>query len=194
MPGYRQEVFNVLLAQLLQERGAISAPEKIIKHPLGRKMPDVIVTFRGLRTAIEGEVNDNPQARDKAIASARKRVEDGVAHIGVAVVYPQELRDEDFSGLKENLAACSLEFAIVIESEDTGFVTGNVDNLESALRHAFEHLVQEDIVTQAVKILDAGIEQFAGAIVDKKGIVERLAETLGIRELPERLPVEEDEE
>jgi hypothetical protein len=25
--GYRQEVFNVLLAQLLQERGVIAAPE-----------------------------------------------------------------------------------------------------------------------------------------------------------------------
>jgi hypothetical protein len=29
--GYRQEVFNVVLAQILQERGVISVPEKVIK-------------------------------------------------------------------------------------------------------------------------------------------------------------------
>ena len=29
--GYRQEVLNVLLAQLLQERGVIAAPENVIR-------------------------------------------------------------------------------------------------------------------------------------------------------------------
>ncbi len=48
MPGYRQEVFNVLLAQLLQERVVVSAPEKIVHvKGQGRKMPDVIVNFCG---------------------------------------------------------------------------------------------------------------------------------------------------
>ena len=29
--GFREEVFNVLLAQILEEHGVISAPERIIK-------------------------------------------------------------------------------------------------------------------------------------------------------------------
>ena len=47
--GYRQEVFNVLLAQLLQERGVISAPESIVRSgpEQARRMPDVIVSFHG---------------------------------------------------------------------------------------------------------------------------------------------------
>jgi hypothetical protein len=29
--GFREEVFNVILAQILEEHGVISAPERIIK-------------------------------------------------------------------------------------------------------------------------------------------------------------------
>lgn len=74
--GYRQEVFNVVLAQILQERGVISVPEKVIKAVLAkqgaRRMPDVMVNFMGLRTVIEGEVSDQPEAKRKALESARR--------------------------------------------------------------------------------------------------------------------------
>jgi hypothetical protein len=81
---YRQEVLNVLLAQLLQERGIISAPESIISLGVKpkRNMPDIIVDFNGLRTVIEGEVADQADAQSRALAAARKRVETGIAHIG----------------------------------------------------------------------------------------------------------------
>jgi len=194
MPGYRQEVFNVLLAQLLQERGVISAPEKIIQAGGERKMPDVIVSFNGLRTAIEGEVGGKPDAAERALASARRRVEDGIAHIGVAVVYAEELRRADFTQLKAQLAASPLDIAIVTESQDTGFARGNVDYLESALRHAFEHLVHEDVVARAVAHLDAGIDVFARAVSDKRGIMEKMADILGIRELPSKPARPEEDE
>jgi len=193
MPGYRQEVFNVLLAQLLQKRGVISAPENIIKSGLGKKMPDVIVSFNGLRTAIEGEVGDHSDAQAKAIASARSRVEDGIAHIGVAIVYPEALRKADFARLESVLGKSELDIAIVTESEETGFVQGNVNQLESLLRHAFDQLLHEDVVKRAVDALDGGIDQFANVMADKSGVTERMAEALGIRGLPERKSSEEDE-
>lgn len=85
----RQEVFNVILAQLLQERGAVVAPESILYTGTQRtrQMPDVIVNFQGLRTAIEGEV-EAPDAQKKALDSATRWVETGVAHIGVGVSQP----------------------------------------------------------------------------------------------------------
>lgn len=80
--GYRQEVFNFVLAQILQERGVISVPEKVIKAILSkqeyRRMPDVMVNFMGLRTVIEGEVSDQPDAKNRALKSAAKQVEDGI--------------------------------------------------------------------------------------------------------------------
>ncbi len=185
MPGYRQEVFNVLLAQLLQERGVVSAPEKIVHvEGQGRKMPDVIVHFNGLRTAIEGEIGYRANAAELALQSARKRVEQGIAHIGIAVVYPERLRELDFTMLPAELAQCKLEIAVVSESETTGFVTGNVDYLQSALRRTFDHLVQEDVVAQAVAAIEAAVDGFAGAIAAKQGNIRRIAKNLGIRELP----------
>lgn len=182
--SYRQEVLNVFLALLLQERGVVAAPENIIKiGNKNRKMPDVVVNFQGLRTVIEGEVEDAANAREKAIKSASKRVEDGIAHIGVAVIYPQFLRSVEFPKLKNSLTKTDLDIAIVTESEQTGFIKGDVNYLESALRHAFEHLVREDVVAEAVSALEDGIEQFARVIVQKTGDVGRLAQTLGIREL-----------
>jgi len=52
----RQEVLNVILAQLLQERGLVAAPEEILRQPTKeRRLPDVIIDFQGLRLAIEAE-------------------------------------------------------------------------------------------------------------------------------------------
>ena len=193
--AYRQEVFNVLLAQLLQERGVITAPESIIK--LGfkklRRMPDVIVNFHGLRTAIEGEISNQPDAEKKALDSARRRVEEGIAHIGIAIVYPGRLSKVAFVHLKSELANGELYIAILTESGETGFVTGNVDYLESALRHTFEQLVQEDVVAAAVAELDVGIGQFADAIVENEGAVGRMADILGVRALPGK-EVDEEED
>ena len=184
--GYRQEVFNVILAQLLQERGVVSAPENMIKAgpTQARRMPDVIVSYLGLRTAIEGEVGGKPDAEIKAVSSARNRVVEGIAHIGVAVVYPEPLRKLSFPELKGELEKATLRIAVITESEETGFVEGNVDYLEQALRNAFDQLVKEDVVTKAVALLDAGIEVFARGVIGKPGVIGRLSKSLGIRELP----------
>lgn len=183
MSGFRQEVLNVLLAQVLAERGIVAVPETILKSSVGnRKMPDVLVEYQGLRVMIEGEV-ESPQARAKALKSAHKRVEDGIAHIGIAVVYPASLRDADFATVKDDLAASTLHIAVVVESGDGDFVQGDVTSLEHALRTAFDHLIKEDVVAEAVAAIDAGVEKFASVITFTTGNIARLANALGIRAL-----------
>lgn len=187
MAGYRQEVLNVLLAQVLQARGVASAPEQILHvKGQGRKMPDVIVNFNGLRTAIEGEIGYRPNAGELALQSARQRVEQGIAHIGVAVVYPEYLTTLDFQMLQARFAASEFEIALISESEETGFIKGNVDYLQRALRRTFEQLVQEDVVKQAVAAIEAAVDGFAATIAAKQGIIKRMAQNLGIRELPQQ--------
>ena len=68
----RQEVLNVLFAQLLEERGLVAAPEQIISRLdlRTRRMPDVLVDFQGLRLAIEFrvlQVNGLPPIRAIAV-------------------------------------------------------------------------------------------------------------------------------
>lgn len=184
--GYRQEVFNVLLAQLLQERGVITAPEEVLRATpeRRRRAPDIIVNFHGLRTAIEGEVDDQSDADNRALESARGRVEEGIAHISVAIVYPARLRSVAFDDLKSQLEDSPLRMAVVTEAEETGFTEASIDSLAGALRRAFDQLVQEDVVARAVAALEAGIEEFASVLSDSPGTAVRLAEILGIRELP----------
>lgn len=171
----RQEVFNVILAQLLQERGVVVAPESI--HYTGsqrtRQMPDVIVHFQGLRMAIEGEV-EAPDARNKAISSAARRVETGLAHIGIGVVYPAALRAADFEHLKDTLAQARLEIAVATEAGSGGFTTGDVNYLERLLRSTFEQLIKEDVVAEAVALLDAAVDRFAGDVLLTPGNRDRI--------------------
>lgn len=185
---YRQEVFNVLLAQLLGERGIISAPEDVISASAEstRKMPDVLVDFAGLRTAIEGEVDDQPGYERKALESAKKRVEDGIAHIGIAIIYPAALRAHPFDRLKNELQMCELRIAIVTESGPTQFAQNTVDGLGEVLRRTFSELVREDVVAKAVAHLEEGIEKFARVARKNPGTIARLADVLGIKELPAR--------
>jgi len=199
-PSVRQEVLNVLLAQLLQERGLEVAPEQIITDPSGfRRMPDVIVDFQGLRLAIEGEFASH-SAYKKASRSATQRVEDGIAHMGMALVYPSALREmgQDIEELKRALARARLEFAIITENEATSqeslfpvvvretaqFVKGDLDDLAEALRKSYERLIEDRVLERAVKFLNQGIEVFVGSLNPQPASTNRFASALGIRELP----------
>lgn len=193
--GFRQEVLNVILAQLLQERGVVSAPETIIKREIDKniRMPDVVVDYNGLRTIIEGEFEDSG-AEQKALKSAWRRVDETIAYIGVAVVYPSMLKTVDFVKLKETMREIDYKVAIITESGETAFVLGKLDYLAVALADAFANLIKEDVVSKAVAKIDAAVEYFAGTIDLKSDAIDRIADVLGIKELPERNKDEEEEE
>jgi len=180
MPHYREEVFNVYLAELLRDRGVVGVPESVTRQGRRRRMPDVVVEFFGLRVMLEGKVGDVPQAHVKALEAARNRLEQGIAQIGVAVVYPATLRNA--SDVKAALAQSELDIAVVTESREGGYTKGNIDYLKSALTLAFDHLVEEDVVAQAVAALDAGIDRFSDSVIGKPGVIQRLADALDLME------------
>ena len=183
--GYREEVFNVLLALLLHERGVVTAPEKSFKKALEerRHVPDVLVTFRGLRTAIEGKVADKSIAAEKALSQARDRVDNGVAHIGIALLYPAAIREiSDFVDLQAMLAITVYKVAVYSEVGETGWTEGGIDYIADILRRAFDQLVKEDVVNKAVETLDLGISEFARIAFNTSPKIDHAAQTLGIHE------------
>jgi len=196
---FREEVFNVILAQILEEHGVISAPERIIKARPGmtRRMPDVLVYFRGLRLIIEGKIEDAPNAEENALNSARKRVEEGLAHIGVGVVYPAFLRkSKGPSQLKKGLENSELRVGIISESGESGFASANVAQLIDMLYQTFDRLVQEDVVKRATEILNEAVEKAAPVLAAIPGFPGEAARILGIRALPARKkkkPIDEEE-
>jgi len=187
--GYREEVFNVLLALLLHERSIVTAPEQSLRQAIEqrRHVPDVLVVYRGLRTVIEGKVADKAGADEKAFEQARDRVNSGIAHVGIAVLYPAAIRKiPSFSELQGFLSSCTFKVAVCSETGETGWTEGGLDYLADVLRGTFERLVHEDAVVKAVNVLKAGIDEFARLVFTSPATVDRAAEILGIREVPKR--------
>lgn len=198
----RQEVLNVLIAQLLQERGIVAVPESIIPDVSGRSrdMPDVLVDFEGLRLAIEGEFAA-PRAMAKARSSALSRVTEGIAHVGVALIYPADLKSlpTDISILRNRLAKAELRFAIVTEveadqlmlpyeeataGEPVPFDVGTVESLAAAMRRCYEYLVKDTVLQRAAEMLDSGIEIFVRSLSRQPATTDRFMTALGISALP----------
>jgi len=192
----RQEVLNVLLAQLLQERGVIAAPEQILRvEPGAVRLPDVLVDFQGLRLMIEAEFK-GAGAERAAYDKARERVETAIAHIGVAVVYPAELKRTAFKNLKRDLESATLKYIIVNEAVltfglqlglftkegDPRFSEGGIDDLVEALSRCYEQLVRDETLERAVARLQADIDWFALAVSTKSGPLGRLADALNVGE------------
>ncbi len=196
----RQEALNVLLAQLLQERGLAAAPEQILS-PIDEniQMPDVLIDFQGLRLAIEAEfgsrtLSAQKAARKKAFKKAESRVETGVAHIGIAVVYPPKLKMLAWPQVHAALANSEVDYAIVNEvtaletqlhlfdqeERETQFFTGKLDDFFDALRRSYEQLVRDDTLDRAVTNVEVGLAQMTRALWSQPAASIRIAEALGV--------------
>src|SRR5690349_21246971 len=112
---HREEVLNVTLATCLGRRGVDADPETILQR--GRTRPDVMAVMRGLRCAIEGKVADTANAEALVLADAKKRLDQGVAHLAIAVVYPNELRTTAFRDLSRSLSAANIKFCVLTDAD-----------------------------------------------------------------------------
>jgi hypothetical protein len=157
---FRQEVINVVLAQQLNARGLVASPEVFLK----RAAVDVLVSFRGLRLAIEGEVDDQAGAAERAWRKARERVQRGLAHVGLAVVYPSLLRGSPIADLPRGIAEGNLRFSFCLRVSPAprAWQEGNLAFLRSALDEVFRHLSSENEIRVAAKLLTDCVERLAG--------------------------------
>jgi hypothetical protein len=185
-PQYREEVLNVFLALLLQEQGIVSAPEQALRDALEqrRRLPDILVDFSGLTVAIEGKVEGEPGASSTVLQQAQQRLEQGIGHLAVAVLYPSAIRSAPFRDLKEILASAKIKMAVVSEEGTSGWSEGDVQHLAELLRRTLEQLVREDVVGRAAGAVRAAVDSFAQAALRVPAVPERLADVLGIREVP----------
>lgn len=105
----RQEMLNAKLARQLVQRGLVALPERVLS---GSQMPDVLLILSGLHGMLGGEVDDQPRAQQNAWNKAVKRVEGGLAHLAIAVVYPAKLRLPAPEELGQTMCKATLRFAL----------------------------------------------------------------------------------
>ena len=154
----------------------------------GTHRPDVIFQLRGLRVVIEGKFADTSNARDLVIKDARKRVVAGIAHIAVAVVYPNELRNAPTTEITEVLGRVHLVYRVITEAfESDRWFEGQTLSLMEALRRAQESLSKDDLVEKTAKALSVHLEKIAKIWIGQPGSCDRLSKLL-------KIPIPQDED
>jgi hypothetical protein len=134
---------------------------------------------------IEGKVADVPQAKTVVGEQARRRVDEGIAHIAVGVVYPRKLRTTVFARLPEEMNSASLDFILFTDAGAGNWQAGRVNEIVDALRRAHGDIVRDDLLQQAVDLLKLGIGEVSDAVLQNQGASERLIEVLGIGGKPD---------
>ena len=182
----REEVLNVTLAGLLNKRGMLSVPESIIAAVggRGRKLPDItLADLWGVRIVIEGRNLTGPAAKRSLFNDAKKRVEEGISPICLAVLYPPELRDiNSDTNIAATIEHSTLTVRVISEGGDGEWAESTVDGLVEILRRSYELLVNDDVVTSSVGILEAAIEEASTRIAAVPAAAVRLRKLLGVSE------------
>jgi hypothetical protein len=173
----REEVLNVQLAMVLASQGLVTLPEPRLSDAL----PDVLVIFNGLRLCLEGKVADQKQAEHLVWRKARERVDRGIAHLAVALLYPPELRHVAPPQLPDALKRSRLRFSVCEPfTERAQWQEGDLSVLTATLQLAYQRLASEDEVTKAVDILRDGVAELSQEFLSAGVSAERVAEPLGI--------------
>jgi len=185
----REEVLNVHLAMALKEQGLVSVPEAILRLPSKkRRYPDVLVEYRDLRIAIEGKISDVSGAYADCLQAANERVEERIADAALAIIYPEELRTAPPDRLRSRTNPPLLKVATVQIGKASDFRSVTVPALAEVLRALYEDIIGEDVIREAVEIVEEAVISFDKYTVIFKSAMERLAPPLGMED-----PKNEDE-
>jgi hypothetical protein len=102
---------NILLSELLNEKGVISSSEQI-----GRGRKDIIAYCNGLRIFLEGSYNKNDAEKD-AIRRINQLAADLVIAIHYLEAYPQTITEAE---LKNKLKASNFEIKVLVPEDFSG--------------------------------------------------------------------------
>jgi hypothetical protein len=150
-------------------------------------MPDIVIAnLYGVRVVIEGKIGDGGVIQDILAKQAKKRVEDGIAPLCIAVLYPNSLRTfASLEELKINMEKTRFSVATFWSDDHTDWTNHTVDGLTDILRRSYGLLVSEDTVVEAVNEIQEAVESCAEAMTSVPTVPYRISVLLGIP--PERL-------
>jgi hypothetical protein len=188
----REEVMNVLLGVCINDSGMSAEAENVESNAIGRRaLPDVVVSYQGLRCSVEGKWADANNARQIVAGQARDRIQTGIAHIALAVIYPSALRAVPLVNKKQELLAARLQYCLCTELSEGDWREGDVAAIQDDLRRAQHLMATDDIVTKAVAELQAGMFGLVTVLADNPATCDRLADILSVYEPEARVDNEE---
>jgi len=193
----REENLNVILAELLTEKGLKALGEVILRKKGGRLEPDVLIELNGVRIVIEGK---KLGMWDALVEQCKERLDNNVCDLCVMVEYadvklrklvPNQLdvRDALLKG-KFNIGFLSyadragLDRWMAVTPRPEKYLDVGFDDLLTYLMSAYSRVVKEDIMGPVIKRMNEVLDEFA-AKVSTTINVERLSEVLELEEKEE---------
>lgn len=162
---------NVLLGRMLSKEIGLRATSEYISR---KNRPDVIVYVNGLRVVIEGSYS-----RADAENDVRKRIEEGIGDLGLALFYrehfPQNLPD---SQLEEKLRNSIFEVRLIVPEDIsetllryftskkitskwvTEWMEAKIADLATILSEATQFVIREEDINQSIKEINEKINSF----------------------------------
>ncbi|HZP81218.1 MAG TPA: hypothetical protein VFB21_06250 [Chthonomonadaceae bacterium] len=189
----REEVMNVILADCINDSGLSAEAENVEADLHGsRALPDVVVSFQGLRCSIEGKWEDASRARQIVAEQAKARIKNGIAHLALAVTYPITLRSVPHIRKKQELSTARLHYRLFTEQSAGDWREGDLAAIQDDLRRAQHVLATDDIVTKAVEELQYGMSGLVNVLAGNPTACDRLADIVCVYEPEDK--DDEDEE
>lgn len=171
--GFREEVVNVKVAELLEQRDVVSLPEQVISDLVeNNRMPDIMTAnLLGVRVVIEGRISKSPSVRRSLAEDCEERVAEGIAPMAVAVAYPEEINQStSLQDLEDNIREAEFDMNVVTESGAGGWTSGDIGDIADYLRSGYGDLVEENVVKEAVDTIDESIDGFVHQLSSTEGL------------------------
>ncbi len=186
----REENLNVLLAELLAEKGLKALGEVILRKKSGRAEPDVLLELNGVRIVIEGK---KPGMWDTLIEQCNKRLDENICDLCVIVEYadvkvnnlvPTQLdvknallRGKFNVGFLSYVDRAGLDKWLGVASKSEKYIEVSFDELLTYLMSAYSRVIKEDIVEPVINRMNDVLNDFAAEISTSIN-VERLRQVL----------------
>jgi hypothetical protein len=197
----REENLNVMLAELLAERGLRALGEVVLRKGGRRPEPDILIELNGVRIVIEGRKLEQKQNTWKALAErCDERLDSGICDLCVMVEYvdiplrklnPSQLDiKEALLNGKFNVGFISyvdkvgLEKWLNVSPKPEKYEAISFNELLTHLMSAYSKIVREDIIDPVIKKINEILNEFA-KVVSTQVNVERLKDVLELREKEE---------
>lgn len=190
----REENLNIMLAEILSERGLNALGEVILKKTTGsRKQPDVMIILNGVRIIIEGK---KPGLWPKLVDQCTKRIDNGICDICFLVEYTNvdtNLLSPTQSQVKDAVikGSFNIGFLTFLDRSNLDRYTDTLPNIEmyknvriddlvTYLMGTYTEVVRTDAITPVVNKIKAALLSFSSIASDID--INRLREVLELRE------------
>jgi len=191
-----EETLNVMLADLLAERGLRALGEVILRKRRGRLEPDVLIDLNGVRIVIEGK---KPGMWNGLIRQCEERLDDNVCDLCVMVEYvdidrlnerihPDQSHIRKFLldgvynvGFMSYIDRVGLDKWLGIPVKHEKYENVGFDDLLAYLMGAYNRVVGEDVLGPVIGKMKEVLNEFAKEIATMVN-TERLKEVLELRE------------